>query len=456
MKIRTSLTLRYALVTAGVFLAFILTVCGVSEQARSTAFSRNLKSEAVTKAHLFLTNKVDASTMQSIYRNNTRFIHEVEVAVYDTTFAMLYHDAVHNDRIKETPGMLRRILREGEVEFNAAGYQGVGIRYRFGQTDYVVTAAAYDGYGHAQQRLLTRALLLLLAGGLTLLILLGFFLSRAALAPVRTVVKEVERISANRLDRRLPVKNPTDELGELSLAFNALLQRLERAYNAQKRFVGNVSHELRTPMAALRAQLDLALMRRRDAAYYQRSIHALQADAERIVKLIDNLLDLAKADYDPRQLERRPLRIDELLLDVRQMVLRAHTDYRITLVFDAESENDDVLTVTGNNHLLVTAFINLMENNCKYSSEHSSLVGISFSRSDTIVTFTDNGIGMSQRDRENIFRFFYRGENSETINGYGIGMTLAQKIIALHQGEIAVYSTPGEGTTFTVRLPRDK
>ena len=156
MKIRTALTLRYTCITAAVFLVFITAIYYVSEHSRSNAFFRNLKSEAITKAHLFLNNQVDAETMQSIYLNNKKFIDEVEVAVYDTDFRMLYHDALQNDIIKETPEMIERILQKKEIDFYIEDYQGVGIIYTFEGKDYIVTAAAYDGYGYAKRERNTR------------------------------------------------------------------------------------------------------------------------------------------------------------------------------------------------------------------------------------------------------------------------------------------------------------
>ena len=160
MKIRTALTLRYTCITAAVFLVFITAIYYVSEHSRSNAFFRNLKSEAITKAHLFLNNQVDAETMQSIYLNNKKFIDEVEVAVYDTDFRMLYHDALQNDIIKETPEMIERILQKKEIDFYIGDYQGVGIIYTFEGKDYIVTAAAYDGYGYAKREILKETLAL--------------------------------------------------------------------------------------------------------------------------------------------------------------------------------------------------------------------------------------------------------------------------------------------------------
>ena len=132
-------------------------------------------------------------------------------------------------------------------------------------------------------------------------------------------------------------------------------------------FVSNVSHELRTPMAALSAELDLAVQKERSPEQYQNAIHNALQDSQRVIKLIDGLLNLAKADYEPEQIKREEIRLDELLLDARELVLRAHPDFHVELVFEQEAEDDKVLTVIGNSYLLTTAFVNLIENNCKYS-----------------------------------------------------------------------------------------
>ena len=118
MKIRTALTLKNTGVTATVFLLCMILIYLVSEQTRDKTFFRDLKSEGITKAHLFLADQVDARIMQSIYLNNRKFINEVEVAVYTTDFQMLYHDAIQNDIIKETQEMINDILRKKEIDYD--------------------------------------------------------------------------------------------------------------------------------------------------------------------------------------------------------------------------------------------------------------------------------------------------------------------------------------------------
>lgn len=315
-----------------------------------------------------------------------------------------------------------------------------------------MTAAAYDRYGHINQVIMTRLLLLLSIGGLSVLVIVGYMLAKSSLAPIRSIVRKAEGITVTQIDERLPVKNEHDELGELALAFNALLDRVEKTFNDQRMFVSNVSHELRTPMAALSAELDLALQKERTVTQYQNSIHNALQDSQRVIELIDGLLNLAKADYYPEQIKKEEIRLDELLLDANELVLKAHPDYHIELIFEQEADDDRVLTVIGNPYLLTTAFVNLIENNCKYSDNRTSFIQISFCDQWTIVSLSDNGAGMSETDKENLFKLFYRGENKNQAQGHGIGMTLTKKILTLHKSEISVYSHQGEGTTFVVRF----
>ena len=392
--------------------------------------------------------------MQFIYLNNKQFINEVEVAVYTPDFHMLYHDAIQNDIIKEDKAMFDEILKNMETEFYIEKYQGLGILYSFEGKDYIVTAAAFDGYGYKNLNELKRTLFLLFFIGLTCLFVVCYFLAKSSLKPIRDIVKEAENITGSKLERRLPVKNSKDELGELSIAFNALLERLETSFRAQKMFVSNVSHEMKTPLAALIAELDLSLQRERTEKQYQESMSRALQDAHRMTKLIDGLLNLAKADYQKEQIKMQEIRLDELLLDVRECILKAHGEYTISLIFEQDQEDDDrVITVMGNIYLLNIAFSNLIENNCKYSADHSSFIQISHFNQKAILRFSDDGMGMSETEQKKLFTLFYRGDSTKGIEGHGIGMALAQKIIHLHQGKISVFSKQQEGTTFVIELP---
>lgn len=453
MKIRTKLSLRYTMVTATIFLLFVAVVYFATERNREVEFFHDLRKEAVTKANLFLQNKADASTMQSIYLNNREFLDEVEVAIYDTSFSLLYHDAKEIDLVKETPSMIQTIVSNGEIHFYQDDYQVVGILYPYHGMNYIVTAAAYDGYGFAKLERIGIILSWLCIVGILLLSVVGYYLAKSALLPVAHIVDEVEKITATNLDARVHVKNEHDELGELATTFNIGLNRLEQSFESQKMFVSNVSHELRTPLAALVGELEITLLKERTNDEYRTTIKNTLIDSQKIAKLSSGLLDLAKAGYDSRQIVMKKVRLDEVLLDARELVVRANESFCVDLLFEQEADDDSLITVMGNEYLLRTAFVNLIENNCKFSVDKTSSVRISFFEYHSILRFSDTGIGIPEEDIKQLFVPFYRGENRHYAPGNGIGMTLIQKVITLHGGEIRVNSHVGEGTVFTIKLP---
>lgn len=454
MKIRHKLTLRYTGITAAVFSLFVLAVSLFSEQSREKEFFRGLTREAVTKTNLFFSASVDPQTMQSIYRNNRQFIDEVEVAIYTPGFQLLYHDAQEIDIIHETPELIQAAIQHNTLEFYVNDYQGIAMMYTHKGTDYVVTAAAYDGYGYTKRKNLTTLLIALWLSGLVVLAALGYLLARGALRPVSKIVADVDVISESNLNTRLAVKKEHDELDELAETFNRMLDRLEKSFSNQKMFVSNAAHELRTPLAALITELEVALLREHRAGdeYKTMITHALD-DAKSLNNLISGLLDLAKANYDFSQIATDKLRLDELLLDAREMVLKARKDYSVELIFEQDAEEDHLITVKGNEYLLKTAFVNLIENNCKFSDNKSSLIRISSHRKNAVVRFSDTGIGIPSEDMENVFTPFFRGSNSVRTKGQGIGMALTQRIIHLHTGTITIQSQEGKGTTFVIEIP---
>ncbi|MGY0036603.1 HAMP domain-containing sensor histidine kinase [Pedobacter sp. NJ-S-72] len=280
----------------------------------------------------------------------------------------------------------------------------------------------------------------------------GYYFVGKALNPVAEIVDKVEEITATNLYKRVLVKNEKDEIGELAITFNNMLDRLEQSFDGQKNFVSNISHELRTPLATIVGELQLALIRERSVAEYKEVIRLSLSDAQRLVRLSNGLLDLAKASYDQTTVSMKELRTDELLMDAREAVLKINEDYRVDIVFEREIDDDDDISVKGNEYLLKVAFINLMENACKFSANHQCTVSINFDHDRVKLGFKDSGIGIAKDELESIFSAFYRGKNKDFSPGNGIGLSLTQKIIGMHQGAIRVASTVNSGSVFTIEI----
>ena len=452
MKIRTRLIILFTLITAVILLLFATVIYFSAKENREAEFYSLLKKEAITKANLFLNAKVDKKTLQDIYHNNRKILNEVEVAIYDTSFVLLYHDAVDIDFVKETRPMINEIYQKGEIKFYQQDWQVIGLRYEFEGKNFIITAAAYDQYGYNKlSNLLTNSILVFIAS-ILLILLAAVFFSKKAFKPVSEMVEKAKDISTNNLDLRLPETKGKDELAELANAFNEMLDRLEKSFDAQKHFVSNISHELRTPLTAMLAELELTGERERSNEEYKYAIEHITSDTQKLVRLSNSLLDLAKANYDQTEIAFKDIRLDEILLDARNDVLHNHPEYKIDISFEREFENDNEISVTGNEYLLRVAFINLIENGCKFSDNKQIRTSIAFSDEHIILKFSDQGIGISSKDIPHIFTPFYRGDNKQYVYGHGIGLSLTHKIILLHKGNIAVTSKENVGTTFTIAL----
>jgi signal transduction histidine kinase len=454
MKIRSKLTLLFSGLFAILLLGFSLMIYFSNAGQREEEYFKRLRQLAITKTNLLLEAKVQPSVLQLIYKNSLNTLPQEEVAVFDTAFHLLYHDAGDIDKVKESRPMIDSILRLKEIHFYVYDLQAIGFTYLFDGRTYVITAAAKDDYGLSKLKTLRIAL----AAGFIVAILLTFIagriFSRKALRPVSDMVDKAEEITASHLDLRIGTGNGKDEIAELAITFNRMLDRLENSFDAQKQFVSNISHELRTPLAAIIAELEVSAMKERTPGEYREVIRLILQDARKLSRLSTDLLDLAKASYDPTKITFRELRLDEVLLDARQGVIKSNPAYKVDILFEREIEEGDHISIQGNEYLLKVAFSNIIENGCKFSKDHQCRVSISFQDQKTTLQFADQGIGIRVEDLSHIFSPFYRGENKKYADGNGIGLSLTAKIIYLHQGTLSVDSLVNKGTIFTIGLSR--
>ncbi|MFN4145218.1 MAG: ATP-binding protein [Runella sp.] len=457
MQLRTRLTLLFTLITGTILLSFAAVIYLSAKENREVEFYELLRKEALTKANLFFEAKVEAQILQDIYRNNRQTLNEVEVAIYDSTFRLLYHDAVEIDVVKETSDMIREILQKNELYFYQNDWQVVGLKFFFQHQNYIITAAAYDQYGYRKLNNLFQNILI--ASLLSILVIFGAgrVFSKRAFDPLREMIGKAKQISATNLDLRISSQSSKDELSELAQTFNQMLDRLEKSFDAQKHFVSNLSHEIRTPLAAIVAELELAQNKNLSIEEYKSVISNAQADAKKMVRLSNSLLDLAKANYDTTEISFKAIRVDEVLLDAVQLVQQANADFHVEIHFDYDIENDMDISIKGNQYLLKTAFVNLIENACKFANNKTCKIEMRLSEEDfksmILLHFKDSGIGIAEKDFHHIFKPFYRGENKTYTDGNGIGLYLTRKIIDIHEGKIHVESKQGQGSVFTVALP---
>jgi two-component system OmpR family sensor kinase len=298
--------------------------------------------------------------------------------------------------------------------------------------------------------------LILSIGGtsaVVLSVILGNWIALGALQPLEAVTTTAIQIThADDLSRRIPLEvPPSSEVGRLIQAFNDTLERLEKLFSAQSRFLADVSHELRTPLTSIRGNVDLIRRMGTDAE----SLDSVQSEVDRMIRLVGDLLVLSRAEAGTLPLAKDPVEMDTLLLEVMQQAIGL-AQGKIEICIG----NLEQAVVIGDRDRLKQLLLNLVVNALQYTQPGGRIVlSLRVIDDGLHITVSDNGPGIPPQELPHIFDRFYRVEKSRSrspLGGSGLGLSIAQWIAHSHDGRIEVASKPGKGTTFSVWLPQEK
>ncbi|HVA90484.1 MAG TPA: ATP-binding protein [Chloroflexota bacterium] len=312
----------------------------------------------------------------------------------------------------------------------------------------VVVAASLSGVTDTTHSLL----LLLIVGGLTavLLVVIGSgFLVRHGLRSLDEMAVVTESIHANRLDRRLSLRNPPREVARLAGTFDTMLDRLHEAFAAQRRFVADASHELRTPLAIVRGRSEVLLLKPNLDPETREGLALVRDETGRMGRLVANLLLLARGD-EARAIDRRVVELDVLLLEVARQAHGLSSTARITI------GHEDQAQVQGDADLIKQVLLNLVDNAITHTPPGGQVeLSLTVADGEARLAVRDSGPGIAPEEVERIFERFYRLDRARgrRTGGAGLGLAIARWIVEAHGGRIIVETTRGQGSTFVVALP---
>lgn len=451
MKIRTRLAARFVLIVAAILISFSTSIYYLSSINREQDFNRRLKNRAVSTAKLLLeVAEVRNDLLKIIDRYTVNALYDERIAIFNDSDSLLYHSEETGHALHISPALLDSVRAAGILYVSRdKDIQMVAITHKGKYRRYVIMAAARDEIGLTHKKTLKR---LLVTGTLVSLCITGFFgwlFSMQMLHPLSKIIKSVDSITASNLAKRLNEGKRQDELEYLAMTFNKMLDRLEDAFEMQRRFVSNASHELRTPLTAVIGQIDVTLLKKRDQEEYEKVLRSVLDEMKKLTQLTNGLLKLAQIYSENSELGSRKVRIDELLWSLKEDFSRLQPGYTMQIDFEDYPEDEDQVTLHGNESLLKTAFLNLVDNACKYSPDNKMIVKASFDHG-IVLRFLDKGRGIPKKDLRNIIQPFYRGVNSSGVSGHGLGLSLANKVILLHHGTLTINSEEGVGTEVVV------
>lgn len=443
MRIGQRLALRFTLVSALLTGAILIFIYTVTRRFVHADFNERLAQQSSLEVLHYATPHV-----REVIPPGSFLLVNPSTSIYSRDGTLLYKDGDYT--IEKT--WVEYLKTHDSFNAERESYSTVGRKYTIEGNTYFVFVSDKDLPGQHELDILQKAIGIGWVLSLVLSYLAGLYFASNALKPVKRVVREVNQVTKDNLGHRLHENNAAspDEMDELVQTFNALLERIESAFTAQKRFLQHASHELKTPITAIMGEAELALVKDRNVEEYKRTLTVVVGEAERLIAVTQGLLMLARLEEGYLSANMEEVGVIALVGESANTLKPAYPGRDIHI-----SGGDDELVITGNKQLLQIVLTNLLDNALKYSQDDVSVL-ISVVDTKLRIQIEDNGIGIPSEDLSKVKSALFRASNTANIPGAGLGLSLAQRILDIHGATFELQSEHGQGTTctltFTLRI----
>ena len=453
MEIRKKITNQFIIIVAFIQLFASIVIYFSFSQTRKEDFYNRLESKAKLAGQMLLDiDEIDRDLLAKIERNNPQSLPNERIIIFDYKNQVIFSNDDGN-LIKIPVKLINTVRLDGDIRLVKNPFEVYGKFYTNDTDRIVVFVAAQDIFGFNKLKGLQIILFTVYILFLVIVFFAGRYFSRNALNPVSAMIRKVDNIEISNLNERLDEENGQDELASLAQTFNRMLQRLEVSFLTHKSFISNASHELRTPLTVLTGQIDVLLLKDRSTDEYKNALRSMLDDIKNLNQISDKLLLLTQVSSGFPETDFIDLRIDDVIWQSRNELMKRKNNYTIRINFVEPIDDDEKLILKGNELLLKTAFLNIMDNACKYSEDKTVNVYLSTSDDFVKLLYKDQGTGIDNEDLGLVFQPFFRGKNAKSTKGHGIGLSLVEKIIQLHNGKITIMSTLCQGTEVVCLLP---
>ncbi len=452
-----NLKLRFALLLT-FFVAIILVISSTAifildSGYRKEDFFQRIKKDGLAfhdiVAEIKSPDEAAIVMLKKALHSNTSY--DEKLVIFDSIGRILNRlpDTVHELIDK---GMMQRIKHAKELRVESESAQEVWVYMP--QTRYFVYASGYDLPGLSKLNNLKIILVSVCIGALLLTSVFSFAYVGEAVKPLTVLSNQMKFTTEQNLTERVSEDGRYEEINEIARNFNAMLERLHKAFASQKNFVHQASHELRTPMASMLAQTESALRKDLTEEEYRKILLSLKEDEQHLIELTNSLLLLSQYDQINFQSNWPWMRIDELLYEAISNTKKIFPDIAVTVFFIKNPESDQDCMVAGNDSLLKSAFGNLLKNAYTYSFDKKVGISIDIHRQDIELHFDNRGLHLLPQEAEKIMGPFFRGENATMTKGFGLGLSIVQRIVTVHHGSIGYTALYDDTNRFTITLPK--
>jgi signal transduction histidine kinase len=443
MKIKDRLSLQFAILSAVLLFLVLAAIYGLFWSNRQQDFYGHLLDRAITNAELFLAqDNLSAEKFRDVQKKYPQTLPDEIVHIYNDTDQSVF---IKDSTYQWPKTIIDRVRQDRSITYSEGPRQTVGIFYRDNSGDFVILASAIDKDGFAKLQQLLGIMVIGFLISVAVLFFAGRLFARIALLPIIKFITDVRIIRSSSLNKRLHTGESKDEINELAVTFNNLLEHLQQSFEAQSSFVAHASHELRTPITSIIGDVEVTLSQERTNEDYIKTLQGVLTESEKLNDLINNLFELAQTNIDIT--EFRDIRLDELIWQIKDEWTSRVPESQIDLQSHLP-EDPRKYTIQGNNYLLFVAISNVLKNAIKFSNNHMVSLRLNLLNNTPVISIRDSGIGIGKDDLQKIFQPFFRGANTFGYAGYGVGLSLADKIFRLHNVRVSVKSQLEKGTEF--------
>ena len=441
MKVGSKIALFYTLASVLTTVIIIAVFYIFSTQYINRLYASYLREKAyLTAQKHWEKDEVDEQSYQIIQRKYDELLPEAHEILLNMDSLSEVRDTLDKYLTQQQQALL--ITGEDSIPFSFKykDQLGAALYYPDNEGNFIVLVMSRNAYGtEIQEHLLLLSIFLVLFSSI-LIYFIGKIYSGRILVPLQHILKELKRIRANSLNRRLKQTGNNDELEEIIVTLNHMLDRLDSAFKAEKSFVSHASHELNNPITAIQGECEISLLKERSTGEYVEALQRISSESKRLSNLIRHLLFLSRQDEELLKTNIEEISLQDMLTD-----LTADND-RIRL---HTPESGAPAAVQANSYLLKIALKNIIDNACKYSEKEVDIILSRINRQ-VVIEIEDRGIGIPQEEIEHIFQSFYRGSNTHDYAGQGIGLSLTMKIISAYHGKLEISSEIEKGTKVRV------
>ncbi|KPK96778.1 MAG: hypothetical protein AMJ95_12325 [Omnitrophica WOR_2 bacterium SM23_72] len=282
--------------------------------------------------------------------------------------------------------------------------------------------------------------------------LTGFFLSFRALRPIRQLIGTVQSLDVGKMEARVPSPRTGDELDELVRLFNGMMEKIKILISAMQGSLDNVAHYFRTPMTRFRGMAEMALKADQDVEPCQEALADCIEESDRILKMLNTLMDISEAQTGAMNLDRRVVDMSALMDEVVDLYRYVAEEKALSIYVSAPNG----LSVSADANRMSQALANLLDNAIKYTPAGGQIsVEACQRQAEVVITIKDTGMGISHEELPRIWDRLYRADLNHSLKGLGLGLSQVKAIIQAHKGRVDVVSEPGKGSTFSIYLPAD-